>query len=76
LLYATRTARTASLLRATFAASVIESGTLFKKKSTAFHKAILPTFTKQLRKNYTKVCSHYDKSGAKIFKNDYNTKTS
>ena len=24
-----------------------------KKRSTAFHKAVLPTFTKQLRKNYT-----------------------
>ena len=24
-----------------------------QKRSTAFHKAVLPTFTKQLRKNYT-----------------------
>ena len=32
-----------------------ERGTsfLYKKRSTPFHKAILPTFTKQLRKNYT-----------------------
>ena len=26
---------------------------LFKKRSTPFHKEVLPTFTKQLRKNYT-----------------------
>ncbi|MBR3941518.1 MAG: hypothetical protein IKJ71_05075, partial [Bacteroidaceae bacterium] len=32
-----------------------ERGTSFlhKKRSTPFHKEILPTFTKQLRKNYT-----------------------
>ena len=27
-----------------------------QKRSTAFHKAVLPTFTKQLRKNYTIMC--------------------
>ena len=37
-----------------------------KKRSTPFHKEILPTFTKQLRKNYTIICSSIIESNANI----------